>query len=337
MTAPSRRTVLAGAAALAASPAFAQEMPVVGKVTIADPAAEALISADARVEKVADGFTWTEGPAWVGGEDGYLLFSDVPQNKTHRWSKRDGHTVFMDPAGYAGPPTAMLREPGGNGMALGRGGLLMADSGNRIVAAVDLKTKARRVLASRFEGKRLNSPNDLVLAPDGAIYFTDPPYGLKGVDDSPWRELDYWGLYRLERDGTVRLIDKTLKVNGVGLSPDGKTLYATDPSGWYAFDLDAKGMPTGRRVFVDSKTTNNIGGDGLEVDQHGNVWASCGRSLIIFTPDGRRIGSIDTDDTVSNAAFGADGHVYFSNNHRISRAPVKVVGAQSRLPAAAKR
>ncbi len=333
----SRRTLAAaalgaGLAPLAGRFAFAQ---TAAQVQIKDPAGAALIDAGATVEMIAEGFTWSEGPCWVGGPDGFLVFSDVPGNRMHRWSPKAGLSVFMEPSGYAGPASPMFREAGSNGIITARGGLVVADSGNRCLAAVDLKTRRKRVLVSAFQGKRLNSPNDLVLAADGAIYFTDPPYGLKGVDASPNKELDFWGLYRLDRSGRLDLIDRTLRVNGVGLSPDGRTLYTTDPSGWYAFDLDAKGLPVGRRLFVDSKTTGGRGGDGLKVDEHGNVWASTGNSLQVFAPDGRPLAAVVTDAALSNCAFGADGHVYFSNNHRVGRVRVKVKGAHTRLPRSA--
>lgn len=330
-----RRTMLAGAAAATALSAMAADMPIGGKVEMADPALAGLIDADARVEIVAEGYTWTEGPCWVGGRDGYLLFSDVPENKMHRWSPKDGASVFLERSGYAGPPSVMFREPGSNGIINGRKGIVIADSGNRCIAAVDLKTKTKRVLAAGFEGKRFNSCNDLVLAPDGAIYFTDPPYGLKGVDKSPWKEFGFWGLWRLDRSGRIDLIDQTLRVNGVGLSPDGRTLYTTDPKGWFAYDLGANGLPTGRRMLIDTATTGGRGGDGMEIDEHGNLWLSCDKSCLIYSPDGKRLGAITSDDTISNPAFGADGYVYMSNNHRILRAKVKVRGANAVLPKSA--
>lgn len=319
-------SILAGLAGLAASPALAaaSAYPVVGKVERLDPALDALIDADAPVEQILDGSTWSEGPVWVGGQDGFLLVSDVPDNKIHRWSPRQGGSIWLAPSGYAGPATNSLREAGSNGLILARGGLVIGDSGNRCVSFIDLKTRKKTVLASRFEGQRLNSPNDLVLARDGAIYFTDPPWGLKGDWTSPYRQTDYSGVYRLGTDNVVTLIDRTVEPNGIGLSPDGKTLYATDrKSGWVAWDLDAQGRPTARRTFIDGPATGIEGGDGLKVDRNGNLWASSQDGISIFTPAGRRIGIIRSDDVISNCELAADGYLYMSSNHRVLRVKVK--------------
>ncbi|WP_426030355.1 SMP-30/gluconolactonase/LRE family protein [Caulobacter sp. DWP3-1-3b2] len=336
----SRRRALAGLAltGFAATPAFAHAAtyPVVGKVERLDPALDALIDADAPVEQVLDGFTWSEGPVWVGGKDGFLLISDVPANRILRWSPprggqgggqgggKGGGAVWLSPSGYAGPETGSLREAGSNGLILARGGLVIGDSGNRCVSFIDLKTQKKTVLAASFEGKRLNSPNDLVLARDGAIYFTDPPWGLNGDWASPYRQTDYSGVYRLGPDNALTLIDKTIEPNGIGLSPDGGTLYGSDrKSGWVAWDLDAKGGATGRRSFVDRAATGIAGGDGLKVDSRGNLWASGQDGISIFTSAGRRLGIIRADDVISNCELAADGHLYMSSNHRVLRVKVK--------------
>ncbi len=315
----------------AATPAFAAPTfiapgtyPVVGKVERLDPALDALVDAAAPVEQVLDGFTWSEGPVWVGGANGFLLVSDVPANRILRWSPSRGGEVWLTPSGYAGPATGSLREAGSNGLILARGGLVVGDSGNRCVSRIDLKTKKKTVLAASFEGKRLNSPNDLVLARDGAIYFTDPPWGLKGDWTSPYRQTDYSGVYRLGTDNSLTLIDRTIQPNGVGLSPDGRKLYATDrETGWVAWDLDAQGRPTARRRFVDSAASGVRGGDGLKVDRDGNLWASSRDGISIFTPTGQRIGIIRADDVISNCELAADGHLYMSSNHRVLRVRVK--------------
>lgn len=325
-----RHAAAAILAGLTAAPALARaaSYPVVGKVERLDPALDALVDADAVVEQVLDGFTWSEGPVWVGGADGFLLVSDVPANKILRWAAprggKAGGAVWLTPSGYGGPETGSLREAGSNGLILARGGLVIGDSGNRCVSFIDLKTKKKTVLAASFEGKRLNSPNDLVLARDGAIYFTDPPWGLKGDWASPYRQTDFAGVYRLGTDNSLTLIDKTVEPNGIGLSPDGATLYATDrKSGWVAWDLDAKGLPTARRQFVDRAATGVGDGDGLKVDRQGNLWASSRDGISIFTPEGRRLGIIRADDVISNCELAADGHLYMSSNHRVLRVKVK--------------
>lgn len=323
----SRRGALAGLAlSLPAARAFAAEtaFPVVGKVERLDPALDALIDADAVVEKVLDGFVWSEGPVWVGGPNGHVLVSDVRANVIKSWSRAEGGADWLSPSGYAAGPTPGLVEPGTNGLFLGRGGLVVADSGNRGIARIDLKTKTKTMLCRDFEGKRFNSPNDLAVARDGAIYFTDPPYGLKGSWKSSDREMDYTGVFRLSTDNVVTLIDKTVSPNGVGVSPDGRTLYTTDRgSGWVAWTLDAQGRPTDRRQFVDREATKIMGGDSLKVDSQGNVWASSRDGISIFNPQGQRLGVVRADDVISNCEIGADGHLYMSSNHRLVRVKVK--------------
>lgn len=321
----SRRAVIAGLAAAAPLAAQAQAasapQPGFGRVERLDPALDALIDASAPVEKVLDNFTWSEGPVWVGGADGYLLVSDPRANKIRSWSAKAGPGEWLNPSGYAAGESPSLAEPGTNGLILGRGGILAADSGNRCLMFIDMKTKARKVLASRFEGKRFNSPNDLVLARDGAIYFTDPPFGLKGGGASPVRELDFTGVYRLSPKGELSVIDRTVSPNGVGLSPDGKTLYATDRTGWIAWSLDAQGAPTARRQFIGREVAT--GGDGFKVDAAGNLWASSRDGLSIFSPEGKRLGIIRSDQVISNCVIGADGYLYMSSNVRVLRVKVK--------------
>jgi gluconolactonase len=317
----SRRAVIAGIAATAPTLAAAQPQPGFGRVERLDPALDVLIDATSPVEKVLDDFTWSEGPVWVGGTDGYLLVSDPRANVIRSWSAKAGPGEWSRPSGYGGGESPSLAEPGTNGLILGRGGILAADSGNRCVVRIDLKTKARRVLASRFEGKRFNSPNDLVLARDGAIYFTDPPYGLRGGGASTARELDFTGVYRLSPAGELTVIDRTVSPNGVGLSPDGKTLYATDRSDWVAWTLDAAGRPGARRLFISRDVVT--GGDGFKVDAAGNLWASSRDGVSIFSPAGKRLGIIRSDQVISNCVIGADGYLYMSSNVRVLRVKVK--------------
>ena len=325
----SRRAVVAGMAASAfALTARAAERPIVGKVERLDPALDALIDPDAVVEQVLDGFTWCEGPVWVGGRDGFILASDVRANVIHRWNERDGGSEWLNPSGWAGVPDPGLAEPGTNGLCLGRGGIVYADSGTRTVGVMDIHTKRKTVLFSHFEGKRFNSPNDVVLAKDGSIYFTDPPFGLKGGPDSPLREMDYMGVYRIGPDNSLSMIDKTLHPNGIGLSPDGRTLYLTDKTDqadrghWLAVTLDKAGRPVDKRMFIDP-VSGPGGGDGLRVDAAGNLWASSKQGIVIYTPEAKHIGTIHADQTEANCEIGADGHLYIASNHRLIRVRVK--------------
>ena len=160
------------------------------------------------------------------------------------------------------------------------------------------------------------------LHPGGAVFFTDPPFGLLNIFNSPDREMDYTGVFRLDPDNSVSLVDNTLRPNGIGLSPDGSKLYATDSSGWVVFDVDAKGNTSNRRVFIPNTVV--AGGDGLKIDHLGNMWTSSRDGISIFNPQGKRLGYIKADDRISNCEFGADGYVYMTSNTRLIRAKVKV-------------
>jgi gluconolactonase len=212
-----RRGLLAGMAALPFVPGIALG-ETVGGITRLDPALDALIDVASPIEVIATGFKWAEGPVWVK-KGGYLLFSDVPANVAYRWKAGEGAKPFLSPSGLAGPIPAGIREAGSNGMVVdAHGALLMADSGTRAIARVDLATKKKTIVVGAFEGKTFNSCNDLALGRDGIIYFTDPPYGLSDGDASPLKQLAFNGVYRVNADGSdVSLIDKSLKrPNGIG-------------------------------------------------------------------------------------------------------------------------
>lgn len=269
------------------------------------------------VEVIAKEFIWCEGPVWVGGEDGFLLFSDVPGNAVYRWDGKQT-TVFKAPSGYQGFPIPdSLRESGSNGLALGRGGLLLADSGTRAITRVDLSTRERTVIVDKYQGKRFNSPNDMVLARNGDIYFTDPPFGLTGVRESPLREMDYTGVFRLTPNNQLHLISDKLAPNGIALSPDNRTLYVTDSTGWVAFDLGADGMPTGQRLHVASESVQGARGDGMKCDSVGNIWTSGRGGIYAFSPKGEHIGFIPISGRVSNCVFGPGRRIYVSNDHQM--------------------
>ncbi len=308
----------------------------IGRIHSEASALDRLVPADSPIEKLAEGFTWSEGPVWI--EEGrYLLFSDVPANKMYRWSERDGVSVFLDPSGYDGPATAGFREPGSNGLIRGpKGTILMADHGNRAVARLDLATKRKTFLATQYRGKRFNSPNDLVLASNGAIFFTDPPYGLTGLNRSPLKEIPFNGIYRLDPDGTVSLIDDSMTFpNGIILSPDERTLYVanSDPERpiWMAYSLEADGRVTSKRVFADASADVRAGlpglPDGMAIDREGDLFATGPGGVHVFAPDGRRLGRIDTGTAVANGAFGEDGRTLFlASNNMLARVRTRTIG-----------
>ncbi|HEY0149086.1 MAG TPA: SMP-30/gluconolactonase/LRE family protein [Allosphingosinicella sp.] len=292
----------------------------VGRVHADSPALAALVPVNARVEKLAEGFTWSEGPVWVR-EGGYLLLSDVPANRMYRWSDADGLSVFLDPSGYGGPDPSAFREPGSNGLIPGPPGtILMADHGNRAVARLDLATREKSFLATRFEGRRFNSPNDLVLGPDGSIWFTDPPYGLAGLNASPLKEQPVNGVYRLHRNGRVELVVEDMSFpNGILLSSDGRTLFVANSDPEHAvvlaFALDAEGAVTGCEAFTDmtALAAEGLPGlpDGMAIDVAGNLFITGPGGVHIFSAGGARLGRIDTGRKVANCTFGEDGRTLF--------------------------
>jgi gluconolactonase len=308
----------------------------VGKVTRYAPALDAIVAPDARIEKLAEGFTWSEGPVWIP-EGNYLLFSDVPANVMYRWTAGDGAKPFLKPSGFQGADTGALREPGANGLFPDKpGSILVANAGNRTVDRLELATKHKTQLADRYNGKKLNSPNDVTRKRDGTIYFTDPPYSLQGINDSPLKELSFNGVYRLGTDGKLTLLDDSLSFpNGLGLSPDERTLYVanSDPKRpiWMAYTLDAQGNLTGKRVFADATDLTGAGVDGLpdgmKVSAQGYLYASAPGGLLIMSPDGKRLGRIETGTSIANCAFGDDGRtLYLTSNHFLARIRLLVKG-----------
>ncbi|WP_396616567.1 SMP-30/gluconolactonase/LRE family protein [Lysobacter soli] len=307
----------------------------IGRVVAFDPAFHALVPKDARIEKIAEGFEWSEGPAWVA-KGGYLLFNDVPGNTMHHWSPRDGASVFLTPSGYAGTDTAGLREAGANGLeAEPSGTVLLADSGSRLIARFDPVTRQKTTLVATYAGKRFNSPNDIARRNDGVAFFTDPPYGLKGIDESPLKEQPVNGVYRLDADGSVHLIDGALKFpNGVALSPDQRTLYVgnsdRDQPVWIAYRLDERGNVLDRRVLGDaSDLAAKAEGapDGLCVSSDGHLFASAPGGLLVMDATGKRLGMIETGARVSNCAFGEDGRTLFLTSHAfVARVRVNATG-----------
>lgn len=205
---------------------FGQALTTVGAIERIDPALDALLPSGAAIEVLAEGFDWSEGPVWIQ-DGGYLLFNDIPQNTLFRWDEANGLTVFLRPAGYAFGDNPPGRELGSNGLfvhPLTRQ-VLMCDHGNRSIMQLNMKNWTKTVVVDRFDGKRLNSPNDLMISSTGHLYFTDPPYGLKDLDKNPEKELPYSGVFHLTPDGKLSLVTTELPFpNGIALSPDEKTL-----------------------------------------------------------------------------------------------------------------
>jgi gluconolactonase len=297
-----------------------------GSIERLDPRFDRLVPADSRLETIADGFIWTEGSVWWRAGNA-LLFSDIPNNVVHRWQEGRGVAEYLKPSGYTGERPRGGRagdEPGSNGLAFdAEGRLVLAQHGDRRVARQE-KDGRMTVLADRFEGKRLNSPNDVTIHPNGDIYFTDPRFGMASWDQ---RELDFTGVYRISaRDGSVHLVSRALSPNGIALSPDARTLYVTSGRTWMAFPVAADGTTGEPRVFADARQwtlASAAGGglDGLEVDAAGNLFATGPGGVCVIAPDGTLLGRILTGDRTANLGFGGpDGRtLYICVNHRIAR------------------
>jgi len=284
-----------------------------------DPALDKLIPADAKIEQLAEGFKWAEGPVW-NAKIGELLFSDVPNNVIHAW--KDGKIrEFMRPSGYTGDDPAW-RSSGSNGLAFDANGrLLIAEHGDRRISALT-ENGGKITVADRFEGKRFNSPNDIAVHSSGAIYFTDPIYGLPKGEEDPAREIDFCGVYRVGTDGAVSLVTKELeRPNGIAFSPDEKTLYVANSHGprpiILAVSIGEDGMATDTKVFFDTKDLEGKGSpDGLKVDAAGNLWATGPGGLLIISPQGKLLGRVLTGKATANVAIvGKDPSVVFLTAH----------------------
>ena len=287
----------------------------VGKIVRSDPSINQLIPANAKIEKLAGGFAFVEGPIWI--KDGYLLFSDIPNNAIMKWAPDGKVSTFRKPSGYDKNDAPAGAFIGSNGLILDKmGRLVICEHGNGRMTRLEKDGKLT-VLADKFEGKRLNSPNDAVYKSDGALYFTDPPYGFPKLDDDPKKELKFNGVYRLAGGKLQCLYRELTKPNGIGFSPDEKTLYVgnSDPAKkiWMKFDVKPDGSIANGKVFNDVTAEKEDGlPDGLKVDSLGNIWATGPGAVWIFSPAGKLIGKIQPPEVPANLNFGdKDGKTLF--------------------------
>ncbi len=246
-----------------------------------------------KVEKIADGFQFTEGPVWV--PDGYLLFSDIPADTVYKYQGES--EIYLKPSGHS------------NGLTLDKQGRLLLCEHDRRLSRLE-KDGSKTTLAEFYDGKRLNSPNDLVVKTDGSIYFTDPPYGLPNRTEG--KELDFCGVYRLEPDGVLTLLDDGVPLpNGLAFSPDEQTLYVADSSSAqvYAYDVRDRGMLENKRVFAKLGVVGGTGAaDGMKVDVDGNLFCTGPGGISVLDPDGVRIGIIECPEIPANVAWGGDDY-----------------------------
>ncbi|QDT99190.1 SMP-30/gluconolactonase/LRE family protein [Gimesia aquarii] len=309
--------------------------PTIGEVVRLDPRLDELIDKDAQIQVLSSGFDWSEGPVWIGGaKDGYLLFSDIPKNSVMKWKEGVGASLFLKPSGYTGV-VKYGGEPGSNGLLLDqKGRLVSCEHGDRRVSVLT-KDGGKRTLVDNYMGKRLNSPNDGVYKSNGDLYFTDPPYGLPNRYDDPRRELDFCGVYRLAKDGTLTLLTKEMtRPNGITFSPDEKTLYVaqSDPKAaiWKAFPVNEDGtLEKGKVLYDATSAVGKLPGlpDGMKTDLKGNIFATGPGGCYVFTPSGDLLGRISTGERTANCAWGGDGStLYLTADTYLVRIPTKTKG-----------
>lgn len=308
-----------------------------GEIFREDPAINELIPDDAVIEILAEGFGWSEGPVWIKNEN-YVLFTDVPKNSIYKWKENEGLTLFLRPSGFALGDNHPGGDIGSNGLFVNplNDQLVLCDHGNRCLTELNQKNWSKKIIIDSFKGKKFNSPNDVVISSRGDFYFTDPPYGLTSPN-YPEKEIDFSGVYHMTPAGDIELITKELDYpNGIGLSPDEKTLYVSNSGKkriWMAFDIAENGSASNGHIFYDAtgfdKHGKGGGSDGMAVDEKGNIWATGPGGVMIFSPEGKYLGSVDTGTLVANCKFGGkDGNeLYIAAHNYLCRIKVNVRGS----------
>ena len=305
----------------------------IGSLEFLDPRMEDLIDKNAKIELLAEGFDWAEGPVWVDRLNG-VLFSDVPNNKVYMWNEKKGLSIFLEPSGMTNySPTN--KTDGSNGLALDKNGnLILCQHGDRTVSRLkkwNFKKPSFDIIVEKYEGKRLNSPNDLVFDKSGSIYFTDPPYGLKIQDDDPLKELNFNGIYRWSESKGIELLSKSMKrPNGIILSEDEKTVYVgnsdKDNNVIIAFDNNKNGLVNERVFFDGNKLSKNRVGlfDGLKLHSSGIIFTTGPGGVLLLDSKGKHLGTIMPGKATANCAFDSDeSYLYLTSDNVLARIKLK--------------
>ena len=277
-------------------------------------AASSPLPTGVSVERIAGDFQFTEGPYWRP-DSSDLIFSDIPANRVYRWAPGAVPRVVLEPSGHS------------NGInADNEGRILLAQHDGHVARLLD--SGETEILVSEYEGQRLNSPNDLDVHSSGAIYFTDPPYGVEEED----RELDFSGVYRLDPDGSLTLLTREFaRPNGIVLSPDESRLYVNDSQENIVrvYDVAADGSLTNGRLFAEPQDAEADGAtDGMKVDVEGNLYTTGPGGVWIYAPDGELLGRLPTPESPTNLAFGGSDMqtLYITAPPNVYRAPVDIMG-----------
>lgn len=303
-----------------------------GEIVVWDPAFADVVAADVQMEELAEGFVWAEGPVW-DNVNKQIIFSDVNNNITYAWSDKDGLTPYLKPVTPL-DVAAQHSSAGTNGLLIGNDGkMLAAVHGSRSIESIDVSTKARTTIVDNYQGKKFSAPNDLIQTSNGDIYFTDPPYGLKGQDEDPMKEADFNGVYHLAPNGDLTVLDKTItRPNGIALSPDEKSLYVAvsdDKSPvLYKYTKMANGEYGDRVLWFDGSSylAEGLRGlpDGLVVADNGIVYATGPGGVFVLSPEGKALGQFRTGIPAANCTLGDDGKtLYITAFDRLLRVRVK--------------
>lgn len=289
-----------------------------------DPELDKILTAESSVELLGEGYEWSEGPLWLE-EENMLLFSDVPQNIIYKWTPEKGVEKYLTPSGLT--TDTRTGNIGGNGLVLNPvGNLVICQHGDRRMAVMtstlDDPKPTYETLADRYDGKKLNSPNDAVYDANGNLYFTDPPYGLPAEDDDAGKEVPFNGVYKVTPEGKViLLVDSLTRPNGIAFSPDQKYLYVanSDPTKarWYQYELNDSTVVSGKVLYDATALTATEKGlpDGLKVDAKGNVFATGPGGIFIFNPGGKLIGKIKVSEATANCGFANNEKTLFLTSH----------------------
>lgn len=353
---------------------YLNEKPALGSILVLDASFQKLIPKSAKIEIIATGSSWTDGPLWMQDDSlPFFLYTDTAQNRIYKWEEGKGmftigKTIYVEESGCRSDPEYCRRidEPGAAGLVRRNEDsqdIIACSHGERSIMLLR-ENGTRSVVASHYKGSRLNSPNDLIWSPEGHLYFTDPPFGLYGIDGSvAGKELNHSGVYMIKSEylkmaldmgvptAYVRLLESKLSLpNGLALSPDFSKMYITnsepsEPSVWVYDVADDGSIANGRlffnatELFLSTKTTEVATNlprhaafvtlNGLKVDIHGNLYVAGIDGVFVISSQGKLVGRLIMDRPVSNVAFGGDGRLYITAGDIVAR--VKVTTKPARI------